>query len=70
MAYLTWIAAEVRAIRGGVFVAESNMDRFLSEAEECIRQADIAISTIDKKAWLELAEDWMKLARAVGERDR
>jgi hypothetical protein len=50
-------------------VAESNMDRFLNEAEECIRQAGMAADPADKKAWLQLAEDWMKLARAAKERD-
>lgn len=48
---------------------ESNLDRFLNEAEECIRQAAIAIDPLDKQAWLELAEDWMQLARATKELD-
>jgi hypothetical protein len=48
---------------------ESDAERFLSEAEECIRQAKIAVNPLDKKAWLQLAEDWMKLARAAKERD-
>jgi len=50
-------------------VAESNVDRFLSEAEECLRQAGMAIDPLDKKAWLQLAEDWMELARAAKKRD-
>jgi hypothetical protein len=50
-------------------VAESNIDRFLNEAEECLRQAAMAIEPLDKKAWLQLAEDWMKLARAAKKRD-
>ena len=48
---------------------ESDVDRFLNEAEECLRQAAIAINPIDKKAWLNLAEEWMELARAARERD-
>lgn len=48
---------------------ESNTDRFLNEAEECLRQAAMAKDALDKKAWLELAEDWMKLARAAKKRD-
>jgi hypothetical protein len=48
---------------------ESNTDRFLNEAEECLRQVDMATDPLDKKAWLQLAEDWMKLARAAKERD-
>jgi hypothetical protein len=50
-------------------VDERDVDRFLNEAEECLRQAAIAIDPADKKAWLQLAEDWMKLARAARERD-
>ena len=50
-------------------MAESSVDRFLNEAEECLKQAQIAINPLDKKAWLQLAEDWMKLARAAKERD-
>jgi hypothetical protein len=50
-------------------VPESNWDRFLDEAEECLRQAAMAKDALDKKAWLELAEDWLKLARAAKERD-
>ena len=43
--------------------------RFVNEVEECLRQAKMAIDPLDKQAWLELAEDWMKLARAAKERD-
>jgi hypothetical protein len=46
-------------------VKESNLDRFLREAEECLRQAGIAINDADKRAWVLLAEDWMKLVRAA-----
>jgi hypothetical protein len=48
---------------------ESDADRFLNEGEECLRQAEMAIDLLDKKAWLRLAEDWMKLARAAKEQD-
>jgi len=50
-------------------VSESNADRFLTEVEECLRQSKMAVTCPDKRAWLELAEDWMKLARAAKERD-
>jgi hypothetical protein len=50
-------------------MAESNFERFLDEAEECVRQAEIAADILDKIAWLRLAEDWLNLARAVKERD-
>jgi len=44
---------------------ESDLDRFLNEAEECLRQSRMAVNKFDKGAWLKLAEEWMKLARAV-----
>jgi hypothetical protein len=50
-------------------VAESKLDRFLNEAEECLRLADMATDRADKKAWIRPAEDWMKLARAAKELD-
>ncbi len=50
-------------------MTQSNIDRFLNEVEECLRQAEIATDPLDKRAWLELAEDWMKLARVLKERD-
>jgi hypothetical protein len=50
-------------------VPESNADRYLNEAEECLGQAHIAINLRDKRAWLQLAEEWMELARAAKERD-
>jgi hypothetical protein len=34
-----------------------------------LRQAEIAADPLDKLAWVRLAEDWLKLARAVKERD-
>jgi hypothetical protein len=50
-------------------MTESNIDRFIDEAEECLRQAEIATNPLDKIAWVKLAEDWIRLARAVRERD-
>jgi hypothetical protein len=46
-------------------MSESNFERFIVEAEECVRQAEIAADFLDKLAWLRLAEDWLKLSRAV-----
>lgn len=62
-------AAKIAASLGLLSVTKSNLDRFLSEAEECVRQSEMALNDFDKRAWLELAEDWVKLARAVEERD-
>jgi hypothetical protein len=50
-------------------MAESDVDRFVSEAEECVRLAEISVNAADKIAWLRLAENWVKLARAAKERD-
>jgi hypothetical protein len=50
-------------------VPESDLDRFLTEVEECLREAKTASSSLDKKAWLLLAEDWMNLARNATKRD-
>jgi hypothetical protein len=49
-------------------MSESNFERFISEAEECVRQAEIAADVADKIAWLRLAEQWLHLALAVKER--
>lgn len=49
--------------------AESDLNRFLKEVEDCHRQAALAINPLDKRAWLLLAEDWMELIRAAKERD-
>lgn len=48
---------------------ESDLNRFLNEVEECLREAQTAILPRDKMAWLRLAEDWMVLVRAEKERD-
>jgi hypothetical protein len=66
MAIVTRIAtAQVRAALGFLSLAESDVDRFLNAAEERLRQATMATSPSDKRAWLELAEDWVKFARAA-----
>jgi hypothetical protein len=47
---------------------ETDADRFLGLAEECLKEAEKAITPLDKEAWLKLAEEWMQLARAAKER--
>jgi hypothetical protein len=44
--------------------------RFRKQAEECREQAAKAISPVDKEAWLQLAEDWLKLALSAEGRRR
>jgi hypothetical protein len=48
---------------------ETGLNKFLNEVEKSLRQARAAINPVDKRAWVSLAEDWMKLARAAKERD-
>ena len=43
-------------------MAESNVERFRSEAKQCRQLAERATNAIDMEAWLRLAEDWIKLA--------
>ena len=47
---------------------ENDADRFLREAEECLREAERANNPLDQEAWLKLAEEWMKLSRAAKKR--
>jgi hypothetical protein len=47
---------------------ETDADRLLSLAEECLKEAEKAISPLDKDAWLKLADEWLQLARAAKER--
>jgi hypothetical protein len=49
---------------------ETDADRFLSLAEECLKEAEKAISPLDRDTWLKLAEEWLQLARAAKERGR
>ena len=47
----------------------SSLEKFIHEAEECVRQADIALDLQDKVTWLRLAEDWLVLAKGAKERE-
>jgi hypothetical protein len=49
-------------------MTQTDADKFLNQAEECLLQAERAISTRDKEEWLRHAEEWMKLARTAKER--
>ena len=39
-------------------------DDYRKKAEECRAMAARAVSTIDKEAWLKLAEDWLRMAES------
>ncbi|MBV9532948.1 MAG: hypothetical protein JO283_18265 [Bradyrhizobium sp.] len=43
-------------------MTEIDSDRFRSKAAECRQLSETAINPLDKAAWLQLAEDWIKLA--------
>ena len=43
-------------------MTENDVERFRYEARECRQLAERATNSIDKQAWLRLAEDWIKLA--------
>jgi hypothetical protein len=49
-------------------MTENDTERFRQQAEECRREADKAISPLDKEAWLKLAADWLRLAQHQEER--
>ena len=44
--------------------------RFRKQAEQCREQAAKALSPLDKEAWLRTAEEWLKLAQSVDDRQR
>jgi hypothetical protein len=45
-------------------MVENDEKKYRRHAEECLKQADKAISPPDRQAWLDLAEGWLKLALA------
>jgi hypothetical protein len=49
-------------------VTTNSLEKFICEAEECVREAEMALDLQDKVAWLRLAEDWLVLARGAKER--
>ncbi|XIA66816.1 hypothetical protein ACFIOY_13480 [Bradyrhizobium sp. TZ2] len=45
-------------------VGDDDVAKYRRHAEECREQAAKAVNPLDKQAWLELAEGWIKLAQA------
>jgi hypothetical protein len=45
-----------------------DVNRYRKQAEECRREAEKALSPLEKEAWLRLAGDWIKLAQQAEER--
>ena len=54
--------AKLRNAEEGIGMSVSDVDRFRKEAEEARRQAERAISSLDKEEWLRVAAEWIKLA--------
>jgi hypothetical protein len=48
-----------------MIVTSSDAARFRTEAETCRRQAEKAISQIQKEASLKMASEWTKLAESA-----
>jgi len=46
-------------------VSLPDANRFRSEVEECLRLAELALSKVDREAWLGLAADWIRLAEGA-----
>lgn len=51
-------------------MAEDDTAKFRKQAAECRELAAKAQSSLDKEAWLRLAEDWLKLAVSKEEGQR
>ena len=46
-------------------MTEDDTEKFRQQAEECRREAQKAISPLDKEAWLKLAADWLRLVQDI-----
>ena len=49
-------------------MTEMDAERFLREAEDCLRQAQKASSRLDAELWLRRAKEWTRLAKEVEQR--
>lgn len=49
-------------------MAEHDAIRFRQQAQEALEHAQSTTNPVDIKAWLLVAEDWLKLAQAVDAR--
>jgi hypothetical protein len=47
----------------------TDAERFRQKAEEARAMAAKVLSPLDKEAWLELAEDWLKMALITERRE-
>ena len=44
----------------------SNSEEFQRNAEDCLRRADDSADEDDQRAWLRMAESWLRLIRVPG----
>ena len=49
-------------------MTETEAMRFRKEAKECLREAERAVSPLDRESWLRMAKRWSKLAREAEQR--
>ena len=45
-------------------MTETDAERYRRRADECRKLAERSTNHLDRKSWLHLAEDWIKLAEA------
>jgi hypothetical protein len=46
-------------------MSEGDVDRFRIQAEECRQLAEQSTNSVDREAWLKLADDWITLAQDI-----
>jgi hypothetical protein len=51
-------------------MSEDEAARYREQAEECLQQAEKAISPLDKETWLRMAGERIKLAQSAEQRGR
>jgi hypothetical protein len=47
------------------FMTKVEAARFVRKAEECLRQAENAVSPLDQHRWLRMAKEWVELAKGA-----
>lgn len=46
-------------------MSEGDVDQFRIQAEECRQLAEQSTNSVDREAWLKLADDWITLAQDI-----
>jgi hypothetical protein len=68
-------AADVNVAAGGqdsyqAGMSEQDVARFRAQMDECLQQAERAIRTLDREAWLRMAEEWNRMTQEADRRLR